>query len=135
MTERYVILEELFGDVPVDPCVETYCTYSKPSTRIRSRPFRGRTRLLRKVNDFLRAQHEPDPRSQVVAGSLLEISRACAIISQMEAARAGLGDDLGRGAFGLETHDGQTEMIDEPMLKQVRRRRHTSVRSVLLNRC
>jgi len=34
----------------------------------------------------------------------------------MEAARTGRGS----GAFGLEMHDGHTEMIDEPMVKQVR---------------
>ncbi|KAG9032825.1 hypothetical protein FRB95_000991 [Tulasnella sp. JGI-2019a] len=46
-----------------------------------------------------------------------DISRAIAIISQMEVARAARGS----GAFGLETQDGRTEMIDEPMVKQAQK--------------
>ncbi|GAA5873762.1 hypothetical protein JCM3774_000163 [Rhodotorula dairenensis] len=47
------------------------------------------------------------------APSPAEISRAQAILEQYEAAR-----DSGAGAYGLTGSDGQTEMIDAPMLLQ-----------------
>ncbi|KAG8854304.1 hypothetical protein FRB96_007709 [Tulasnella sp. 330] len=60
------------------------------------------------------------------APSKEEISRACAIITQMEAARR-----LGNGAFGLKMHDDRTEMIDEPMLKQAQKVVERAIRAGL----
>ncbi|GAA5977285.1 hypothetical protein JCM10908_004924 [Rhodotorula pacifica] len=50
---------------------------------------------------------------QAFAPSPAEIKRAQAILAQYEAAR-----DSGAGAYGLKGADGQTEMIDAPMLLQ-----------------
>ncbi|BGP56761.1 hypothetical protein JCM8202_004465 [Rhodotorula sphaerocarpa] len=49
------------------------------------------------------------------APSPAEITRAQAILDQYESAR-----ESGRGAYGLQGADGQTEMIDAPMLLQAR---------------
>lgn len=52
----------------------------------------------------------------IIRHSLIEISRAARILHGMERAQK---MEL-RGAFGLELERGGKEMIDEPMVKQVR---------------